>query len=380
MESQAIKNILIVVHHYPPHISGVGMVAHNHAKLLVARGHQVTVITSQTDEQEISCVMDGVKIIRIKALNFTENWGAPFPIFSPRVLSVLSREIRKANIVHIHDAFYISSFLAAVIAHNHKKPIIVTQHVSMINHPSSIVMAIQKIVYSSTGAYIFRVADKILTYNYLVKQFLSGRGVATNKIETLNNGVDTQLFAEVNSDRKVILRKKLGLALDKKVILFVGRFVPKKGFTKVLAAESAEYQLAFAGTNALKDNTATIVFLGKFLPSNVCEAYQAADVFILPSESEGFPLSIQEAMSCGLPVITTNDEGYKDYNLDPLFMSLIDNPTDESVRAAINSIINDEHQLQAMAAYSRQYAENNFSWTVIIDQLERAYNSIINNK
>ena len=371
------KHIVIVVHHYPPHITGVGLVAHNQAKKLVAMGHSVDVITSDTNKDEKSCNMDGVRVIRVKSLNTFEKWGAPFPIFSPRLFSILLKSIKKADIVHVHDAFYMSSFFAALFARLYKKPTVLMQHIAMIPHPSKLVVLIEKMVYATTGALIFHWSKSIITINDRVDQFLIERGVSQSKLISLPNGVDTDLFYPVGEEEKKILRSQFRLNQNKKVVLFVGRFVPKKGFDKVLAACSDEYQIVFAGGDAPQDSDDEIIFLGKLSQKKLAQVYQASDIFVLPSHGEGFPLSVQEAMASGLPVITTKDKGYERYRLDEKFVYLIDNPTKDSTRQAIKTLVKDDDLLRNMSAYSYRYARANFSWPLIATRLVKIYNDLL---
>lgn len=371
------KNIVIVTHHYPPHITGVGFVAQSQAKRLAALGYNVTVITSKTSASEASRIEDGVNVVGIPAWNISETWGAPFPIFSPMLLVALFKYIRRADIVHIHDSFYMSSFFTAVIAKLYKKPLALTQHVAMIAHPSAIVMAVQKVVYATSGAVIFHASDIIYTFNDRVERFLIERGVPQDKMVPLPNGVDTEVFRPASAEEKKKLRKDLGIDLNKKMILFVGRPVPKKGFDKVLAARSNEYQIVCAGGDIPKEPIDNVLFLGTVDQAKLARVYQAADIFLLPSESEGFPLSVQEAMACGLPVITTNDEGYKRYDLDKALVYLIDHPNETSVRAAIASLVNDASQLKKMGAYSEHYAKSHFSWQLIMSKLDNTYDQLL---
>ncbi len=375
-----LKNILIVSHHYPPHITGVGSVAHNQAKHLVKLGNIVNVITSDTNFDEKSAVIDGVNVIRVKALNFLENFDAPFPIFFPSIFTKLWKQIKIADVVHVHDGFYESSFLAVLIAKILKKPVVLTQHVSMVMHPSKLIMFIEKIVYVTTGFFIFRNSDLIITYNDRVERFLVEMGVEERKLVRLTNGVDLELFNKGTLTEKIQFKLKYGLNINKKIVLFVGRFVPKKGFDKVFASKSSEYQLVFAGGEALQKNTEDVVFLGKLSQDQISEVYKASDIFILPSESEGFPLSIQEAMACGLPIITAADEGYKSYDLDPSLFHMIENPNDESVAFAIRSVLNNEPMLQKMSEYSEKYAKENFSWPISSKKLNDMYTEVAVNK
>lgn len=373
------KNIVVVSHYYPPHVGGLEIVAKNQAELLAAAGNKVTVITSKVSQDEHDTQSSHLHVVRVRAINMLERFGVPFPIFLPRLVPTLMRHIKAANVVHIHDAFYMSSFIAALCARWYGKPIVLTQHVEMINHPSHFVMFVQRLVYATTGAAIFRMSTRITTLNDRVEQFLLNRGVQREKLLALSNGVDLEMFHPVSNAQKFVLRQKFGLSLSKKIILFVGRLVPKKGFDKLLAAESDEYQLVFVGGDAPDEQTKksdNVVFLGKLPQLQVAQVYQAADIFVLPSEGEGFPLSVQEAMATGLPIITSHDEGYRRYNLDKNFIYFLDHPTEHSVRKAIAAIVHDEKHLERMSTYSKTYARSNFAWPNVIAKLIGIYDSL----
>jgi glycosyltransferase involved in cell wall biosynthesis len=376
-----MKKILIVTHHYPPHITGVGFVAQNHAKRLAALGNEVTVVTSDTGPLEKSYSTDGVNVVCVKAWNISESWDAPFPIFSPALLPALFKAVKQADIVHIHDAFYISSFWAAVIAKMYRKPIVLTQHVAMIAHPSRFVVMVEKVVYATSGALIFRLSNVIIAFNDRIERFLTERGVPKKKMVALFNGVDTNIFHPVALEEKQNLKKQLGFALNKKILLFVGRFIPKKGFDKILAAKSADYQIVCAGGAAPSGEfNEDVIFLGKLDQKDLARVYQAADVFMLPSKSEGFPLSIQEAMASGLPIITTDDSGYMRYGFDKKYISLIDDTNKESLRDAIYEIYHDDELLKEMGRYSAEYATQHFDWSMAISELDKLYEKCLRRK
>ncbi len=371
------RHILIVTHYYPPHIGGIEMIARSQAKELLARGRVVTVVTSLVGSKNKSEMVDGVRVIRVPVWNYFEKLGIPFPIFSPGLFIALSKAVRKADIVHIHDAFYLSSFFGALIARWNRKPVVLTQHVALIAHPSKLVIAIQKLVYATTGTLIFRFSDSIIFFNDRVKTFLIQRGVSKIKCIQLQNGVDTDLFRPVSIEERKTRKRQFGLDPEKKVLLFVGRFVPKKGYDKVLAARSSKYQIVCAGGEAPKESLDNVFFLGKFDQRTLAQVYQTADIFILPSESEGFPLSIQEAMASGLPIITAKDPGYEQYGLDENLFYCIDRPTIATLQVAIDSLVSDDPRLSSMATYSEYYAKTQFGWPLIISKLEDIYESAL---
>jgi glycosyltransferase involved in cell wall biosynthesis len=369
--------IVIVSSYFPPHLGGLEIVAFNHSRLLAERGHNVTVLTSSVEAQEVSGIQNGVDVQRIKAINFFDKkFGVPFPFFFLGFIRAAFRAVKNADVVHIHDVFYVSSFYAALAARYYKKPIVLMQHVEMIKHPSRAVMLAQRLVFATTGAYIFKHASKIITLNDRVDAFLIAQGVDRAKLVALPNGVDTELFCPVTVEQKLQNKRELGLDTSKKAVLFVGRFVPKKGFDKLLAAKSDKYQLVFAGGESPEPADSRAVFLGKMSQADLVKVYQAADIFALPSEGEGFPLSVQEAMASGLPIITTNDAGYARYAFNRDLFMLIDAPTSETIKTAIESIVIDEQTLARMGDYSRDYVVKNFSWRFVISALEEIYRTV----
>lgn len=120
-------------------------------------------------------------------------------------------------------------------------------------------------------------------------------------------------------DDKFELRKKLKLE-GEKIVITVGRFIQGKGFDSLLRAfeiiNTSKVRLIIIGgteeefqTEVCK-NIPEYVTIYPFMPkADLFEYYMAADIFILPTRSDVWGLVINEAMACGLPVITTDTCG-----------------------------------------------------------------------
>ena len=372
-------NILCVSHYFPPHLGGLELVALSQSTRLVNAGHSVTVVTSKVRSDENNEAQNGVRIIRVHAANFLEKYGVPFPFFFPQIVGALKREIRNADVVHLHDCQYLSSFMAALIAKRLRKPIVLMQHVAMVTHPSRIVMAAQNLIFRTIGVYVTKASAKIITLNDRVADFMRSLGASEAALVALANGVDSVTFHPVDFETKLALRRSFGIATDKKIILFVGRFVPKKGFDVLLQARSERYQIVFCGGDAPKEarNEPDVHFLGEVRHGEMHKVYQCADMFVLPSTDEGFPLSIQEAMATGLPVITTDDPGYRRYRLDAQRFTLLTQPNPDLIRCTITMLLEDETKLTEMSIYSCQYAAAQFSWEQITQKLIATYRAAI---
>ena len=130
---------------------------------------------------------------------------------------------------------------------------------------------------------------------------------------------DTTKF--VPADDKQALRKKLGWRMDAVIGLFVGYLIPRKGVRELLEAARAvvrrhrnfqlvlvgegflrEWVESFCAEHNLRDN---VLLTGGIDPQRMPDHFAAADMLVLPTYSEGMPNVLIEAMSCGLPAVTT---------------------------------------------------------------------------
>jgi D-inositol-3-phosphate glycosyltransferase len=355
--------VLIVSAYADPHLGGVEVVVGQQARTLAALGHEVTVVTSRcgasgAGREEV----DGYTVVRIPAWNgLEERKGIPFPIWSPSALWRLAGLIHRAEVVHVHDAHYGSSVLAAILARR-RRPLFITQHVGMVEHDTALVRLVQRLVYSCVGRSVWRWAENVTVYNPIVEGFLRGHGVPADNIRLTYNGIDTREFqpGDVAAARRT--RARYGIAPDVPVVLFAGRLVPKKGFGKLVQACGPEYEIVLAGPGRIPSEVPPGVrFLGPVGRAELRDLYQASDIFAFPAVGEMLTLAMQEAMACGLPVVAAAEEGYSRYGLDPAGVILVP-PEPEAMRSAFLQILADPHCSAYMRAYSRRLAEERFEW------------------
>jgi len=308
-----MKIIIFVSYTYPFIGSGIGNVSLKQAEGLAKLGHQVTLISANVPPlQKKNFKRNGVYHIKIDSINALSKFHIPVPFFFFNIKTL--KALKDADVVHIHDILYPYSFQAGILAKIFEKKLVLTQHIGPIDYPNKLINLLQKLVTITLGRIVLRLSDKIIFVNEEV-----GKNFNVKKIKTgiLINGVDTDLFKPVSSKRKKELRKKYNIGEDKKVVLFVGRFVPKKGFDKLYDARSDKYLILFAGGGNVPKNMTKdpkkVRFLGNLTQDKLSEIYKLSDVFVLPSKSEGLPLSIQEALATGLPVITSKNPGYESY-------------------------------------------------------------------
>jgi glycosyltransferase involved in cell wall biosynthesis len=171
---------------------------------------------------------------------------------------------------------------------------------------------------------ILKKADAFSAISSEIASEWTSRGVSLNKIHMIPNGVDTALFAPTNAEQKSFLREQLRLPQTATIAIYTGRLVSYKGLPlllKVWKEISARHEnaiLLLAGTGGLDIHNCetqlhdyvtsaglekNVWFLGPV--QNIPEYLRAADLFVFPTENDAFPSSLIEAMSCGLPIVTT---------------------------------------------------------------------------
>lgn len=356
--------VLIVSAYAEPHLGGVEVVVAQQARTLAALGRDVTVVTSRCDRQVAKHEqVAGFTIVRVPAWNKLEDLkGVPLPIWSPSAFFKLARLVRKTDVIHVHDVYHGSSIIAASLAKLLRLPFFLTQHVAIVDHDTAAVRSFQNLIYSSFGRLLWRWAATITVYNPIVEGFIASKGVPRGKLRLSYNGIDTAKFRPGEPTAAVATRSKYGLPTDIPVVLFVGRLVPKKGADKLIEARGPEYHIVLAGPGKIPDDRpAGVTFLGPVDRSELLSLYQASDIFALPAVGEMLTLAMQEAMSCGLPVVTSDDDGYARYGIDPAGIALV-SPEPDALRSAFLDILRDQPRRHYMQAYSRQLAEERFDW------------------
>jgi len=175
------------------------------------------------------------------------------------------------------------------------------------------------------------------------------------------------------------LRKELQLPPDEKLILSIGRFVPKKGLDIFIGAADPAYRLVVVSRGDfephIKKAPGRVTVLEPMPQEKLIKVYQACDVFVLAAAGEDvFSLVLMEAMACGLPVITSNDPFYRNY-IDDKKVWLI-KPASADIREAIKKILSDPVLYAQMSSYARLAAMEKFSWDSRIVQYLNIYNRL----
>jgi D-inositol-3-phosphate glycosyltransferase len=374
--------ILFVSHYANPHIGGIETVVRSLRGELERRGHEVVHVASGASSYgEQPDAGDGV--IRLPALNVLEDrLGVPYPIFSPRLATVLAREISRADVVHAHGLLYMSCVAALRFSklRRPRGPVrVLTEHVGHVPYESRLLDRVESAAISTVGRLSVRAADTVVVLNRKVGAEIETLAPRCPVVQ-IPNGIDTELFRPALNGEREALRRELGWD-GRPHVLFVGRLVAKKGLDTALAAAAAglgRFELVVAGPGRLQpEGGAGVKVLGPLPAERVAELYRAADALLLPSRGEGFPVTVQEAMASGLPVVMTNDPSYARYlNGAGKGVRLVPAAPDAIARALV-SLVGDREAWATAAKDVLDHACAAFTWEQAAERHERLYAGLL---
>lgn len=298
--------VLMVTHFFPAHGGGLERVALELVNCFATVGVQVVWMSSNTNPAPAAVL--GVRCVSVRTTNFIERrTQLPYPLWALSSLVALWRESAGADVVHVHEHLYWSSLTAVLIAKLRGRPVVITQHMGELQLRSRLATCLYKFGARTLGWWQFGVADRSVFISANVRRFF-GREHASNS-PLIYNGVDITRFTAVSERERVQLRAALRLPEDRRVMLFVGRFVRKKGLQVIqkLARRFPEvyWVLIGSGPEAPDASLPNVRLTGLVEHDGLPAYYRAADLLILPSSGEGFPLVVQEAMCCGTGVLST---------------------------------------------------------------------------
>ncbi len=372
--------ILIINSEYPPVGGGAGNASANIARLLVQRGSEVLVLTSQFGNLPRDEVCDGVRIVRGPAFRqYADRSTATEQLIfilgaSYRALSLL-RQFRP-------DAtFAFFGLPSGAVA-------LLIKAVSGVPY----VISLRGGDVPGFRPYDFWLYHKIavpwlrVIWHHASAVVANSNGLrdlarvfdSTTSISVIPNGVDPEKFSRPQR------------AWDPPRILSVGRVVHQKGLDLAVRAlaglKDIEWEWKIAGDgpqlrtlqarireNALQER---VQFLGWQTADQLKKEYAEANLFLFPSRHEGMPNAVLEAMASELPVIATRIAGNEELVLEGDTGLLVPNEDVDALREALRSLLLHANIRQKMGRAARQRIERSFGWGRVAEQyqsiLERA--------
>lgn len=231
---------------------------------------------------------------------------------------------------------------------------------------------------------------------------LTSKSISKEKIVEIPIGVDTDRFQpQRDFNEKILLRRRLSLPLDRKIIIFVGLICKRKGVDIIIdtwkmirETEKSRACIALIGLTNRKHYMVDEDFIkgirNEILSSGmeseiflieennqIDEYLKASDIFIFPTRREGLPNALIEAISAGLPCIASKIEGVTDRIIrDGIDGFLMEREDIEGYSFTLKELLNNETSASKMGLNARQRSLKEFSIDKVAQQHLKLYQQI----
>jgi len=384
--------VLTAAIRYPPSPGGAETHAHEVAKELVARGHDVTVYTSDLLREhpfehldQPYDLVEGVSVVRNRAYRLGEALHYPMMPGQVRIL----RE--PADVLHSHSFGYFHTNVMALRRKLRDTPLVITPHY----HPPETMQGgtarhlLRKMYDNNLANWVFDQADVIIAVSRGELSSMAHHINDLGKVRVIPNGIHFTRFEELPGSGD--FREPRGI--EGPMLLYVGRLAVNKRMEVViqsmpeLVRAHPDLTLVIAGPDdgvgeEWKELTTTlgvadnVRFEGFLSEEDMIAAYHDADVFVLPSEWEAFGIVLLEAMACRTPCVCA-DRGGAPEVIDEGGTGFVAAYGDvEEWTDRIGQLLGDDTLRRRMGDAGRQRVQERFVWPAIVDQILEVYREL----
>ncbi|HTX19940.1 MAG TPA: N-acetyl-alpha-D-glucosaminyl L-malate synthase BshA [Bacteroidota bacterium] len=366
-----------------PTYGGSGVVATELGKALAKRGHQIHFI-SYAIPMRLNGFVNNIFYHEVEMSTYPL---FEFPLYTPALASKMVEVAKFENLDLIHAHYAVphatSAYIAKQILGDANLRIVTTLHgtdITLIGLEPSFLPVMKFSIEKSDGV--------TAVSRFLKEKTVTNYGVR-KEIEVIPNFVDTRLF---------VRREEPGLRgsiapKGEKILIHVSNFRVVKRVTDVirifdLVQKKTPSKLLLVGDGPDRSGCENLVrelklgervmFLGK--QAELVELLSASDLFLMPSQSESFGLSALEAMSCGVPVVSSSVGGLPELNVhgETGYIAEIGD-VERMAKYAVELLTNDARR-EMFAKAGRQRAVEKFDIDQIVTLYERHYERVLNSQ
>lgn len=378
--------ILIATDWYKPIVNGVVTSVTNLERELLAKGHDVRILTLSNS---LHSRKEG-NVYYIKSVSADKLYpGARASIY---LFGELYDEILKwaPDIIHTQAEFTTFIFAKRIvkalgIPHVHTYHTVYEDY----THYFSINEQIGKKTVAYLSRRLLDALDEVIVPTAKVKRLLEGYGVIP-RISVIPSGIRLDSFYQNTNDlEQKELKSHLGIAPDKKVLVYVGRLAKEKNLDELLdyykRLDRNDTVLLITGIGPYRSRleelvdamelTDRVIFVGLVEPSTLHKYYKLGDIFVSCSTSETQGLTYIEALACGVPPICRRDlalegvinDGINGYQYD----------TFEEFKSRVEELLSDETKRTEI---SGRAVENSLGYStgIFADSVEELYSRVLN--
>ena len=358
---------------FHPHLGGVERYTYQFAKSLVLHGHEVIILTTNTDQQVAEEIMDGIYVYRLPIISL---FGNRYPILKYNdIYFKIIKTIKAANpdVFIINTRFYITSILGLMLSKSINKPAIVIEHGSAhLTVSNRFLDYFIRLTEHLLIEVVKRYKPKFYGVSKACCDWLKHFGVSPAGI--LYNGIDTNYSIKTKTD----LRNKYNIPQSTLIISFIGRLIEEKGILEFLNAidllkDKRNFSSCFffiAGSGPLSSlikkvtiHNKNVNFLGPLQFDEVMNLLANTDIFIFPTNyPEGLPTIILEAGISKCAVISTSKGCSLEVISDEEHGIIIQTNSAKNIKEAIERYIENPQYRIHVSSMIYEKVISEFSW------------------
>jgi glycosyltransferase involved in cell wall biosynthesis len=302
--------------------------------------------------------------------------------FDPSAWTALRRIVREREIDIVHAHEYKTDLLAYWLAR--VEPVIPLSTV----HGWSGHTWRERGVYYPADRLVLTTFPKVIAVSREIRRTLIRAGARRDRTVTILNAIDHRAFRRDKS-REAACRSSRGLGAHETIIGTVGRLEPGKGLEMLIdvvgtiARDRPDVRLVIAGDGSLRPALARqaetvlpgrVVFLGHH--ADVIGVHHTFDLFVHPSDHEGTPNAVLEAMALETPLVATAAGGTADLAPDGSHALIVPCRTPHALERAIVSTLDDRAAATRRAAMARRRVEEHLSFDARMVAVEAIYEEL----
>jgi len=300
--------------------SGVVVSTLRFGKLLKERGHHVIFIAARSEEHKDHSTHNDIKAYRFRSLPVPKSggWNLAFPTVK-ELKKVFTDE--KINVVHI--ILPMSGAIVAIraaralnikiVAHSHSQP------ENLFMDAPKFIQPTMNNLWNKYLSWVYGKAESVIFPSELARSLLEKLNEKGQPSDVISNGINLEHFKMMDVGDFHI---RFGIPEEKVKLLFVGRLFPEKSVDTLIKAvphiikKHPNTHIMLAGAGHQREKLEKLVqslgvskhitFLGLVSDEDKVHAYNASDIFILPSLAELEGMVVLEAMACGKPIIISD--------------------------------------------------------------------------
>lgn len=370
---------------YPPHVGGIERYTYEIASELVNRGHRVVVVTSSMDgAPNFEESRDGhLTVYRLPSWHLV---SGRMPVIKPSpALFKVAKELRKIPHpkVILQSFFYLLCLFGARLAKKEGWPCVLINHGSNYVYPGKTPVDQFEHLYENVMARL----HKLFGPRGMVSCGVSGAssdwlghfGIKADSI--LYNSVDHRKIEETIAKSVKGFRQTFGIGEETLLVAFVARMIPGKGIEEFADAisrlidEGADIAAIAAGDGPLfkqvcRRETKGLHFLGETPHEDVLRLLKESDCYCIPSDSEGFPTTVLEAIVCKCYTVVAPYGGAKEIISDAAYGTVMKGNAKEDIVAALRPLLEDRRHMSGCVEAAYQRFLSGFTWTATCERLE----------